>query len=486
MSALRASAVVVCTAVPMIFVVTTPAMAAAPSNDDRAHAQVVHVPSTVTGTTVDATVETGERRYVCDGQSSGSVWYRFTASGEYGVVAKLAADGNLDAELDIYKQRRSQLDFVACDVTDDQGLGAARVRVTDGATYFIRVAEQPNSEHDSFTLKLLQGPPPAEPPGRSLASGHARGRLDRVLRVDAAYHLHLSAGTPYRFNLVHDESDCQSLQLYPPGTTDFDTATRVLFRRCGGYAVYAPSPGTGGRYVIRITADRRDREAQPYRLLAGRARHDDIAPGRLLRNHAHRKGKVNGARLDVQDVYRFNVGFRSQLDLHLAGRPGHNLQLDLRTGRGEGIGCACSPGSHQAISLHVKPGRYYVAVRSADQKRTHYVLTRKSRTITAATTSVNGRPKIRVLRGQAVILGVAVRPGATGETVVNIQHFDPFQGWLPYRQHRIKVTTGQGSLRWTPPTLGRWRVRADYLGTRNFAPSQSGYVHVLVARSLHH
>jgi hypothetical protein len=485
LSSLRTALVVVCTVVPMILVVTTPAMAAAPSNDDRANARVVAVPSAVTGTTVDATVQTGERLFVCDGQSSGSVWYRFTAHSAFGVVAKLAADGNLDAELDIYKQRRSHLDLAACDVTDDQGLGAARFRVTDGATYFIRVAEQPNSEHDSFSLKLVQGPPPAEPPGRSLASGHARGTLDRVLKVDAAYHLHLRAGTPYRFNLVHDDSNCQSLQLFPPGTRDFDTATAVLTRRCGGYAVYAPSPGDGGRYFIRIRADRRDREAEPYHLFAGRAGQDDLAPGRLLRNHTHPASTVNGGRLDVRDVYRFNVGFRSQLDLHLAGQHRHKLQLELRTGRGQLISCACDPGSRQAISLRIQPGRYYVAVGSADHQRTDYVLSRKSRTITAATTYVDGLARVRVPRRQAVTVGVTVRPGATGATVLTIQHFDPFQGWLPYRRRPVPVNAGQGSLRWTPPALGHWRVRVDYLGTRDFAPSQSEYAHVLVARPLH-
>lgn len=485
-SALRTLAVVACTAVPMIFVGSAPAMAAAPSNDNRADAQAVHLPSTVTGSTVDATVQKGEDRYVCDGRTEASVWYRFTASGEFGVVAKLAANGNLDAEIDVYRQQRSQLDLTACDLTDDQGLAATRFRVTDGATYLIRVADQPNSEQNSFTLTLVQGPPPAEPPGRSLASGHARGTLDRVLRVDAAYHLHLKAGTPYRFNLVHGESDCQSLQLFAPGTTRFDRATPVLFRRCGGYATYAPSPGTGGRYFIRITADRRDRQPQPYRLFASKAGHDAIAPGRLLRNHVHRKGTVDGGRYDVQDVYRFNVGYHSQLDLHLAGQPGHELELDLRTGRGVRVSCACTAASHQAISRHVKPGHYYVAVLAADHKRTNYVLTRKSRTITASTTDVDGQPRIRVLKGQAVDLGVAVRPGPTGTALINIQHYDPFQGWLPYRQRRIKVSNGWASLRWTPPKFGRWRASADFLGTRDFAPSESGYTHVLVAKPLSH
>ena len=484
LSALRASVVAVCTAVPMMMVLATPALAAAPANDNRADAQVVDVPSTVTGTTVDATVETGERRRVCGGQTSASVWYRFTATDERGVVAKLAADGNLDAELDIYKQRRSQLEFVACDLTDDQGLGAAGFRVADGATYFIRVAEQPNSEANSFTLKLVQGPPPAEPPGRSLASGHAQGNLDRVLKVDAAYHLHLTGGVPFRFNLVHAEPDCQSFELFPPGTSSFDDATPVVFRRCGGYAVYTPAPGDGGRYFIRISADRGDREAQPYRLLAGKAQRNDIAPGVRVRNHLHRIGSVDGSTLDVKDVYRFSVVRHSKLDLHLVGVPRHNLLLDLRTDRGKQIECACDAGARQAISLRIKPGRYFVAVRATDLKHTRYTLTRKSRTITGTKTYINGRRRDTVRPHHAVVVGVSVRPGARGKALVNIEHFDAFQGWLPYRQRRISISGGHGSLRWTPPTVGRWRASTDYVGTRDFAPSESDYARVLVANPL--
>lgn len=484
MSARRSLAIVTCTALPLVFLAAAPALAAAPSNDNRANAQVVHLQDRVTGMTVDATVESGEDQFVCDGQSTGSVWYRFSARGAFGVVAKLAAHGNLDAEIDVYKQRRSQLDFAACDLTDDQGLGAAAFRVTEGSTYFIRVAERPHSEHNSFSLKLVQGPPPAAPPGKSLTDGHARGRLDRVLRVDAAYHLHLKAGTPYRFNLVHSESICQSLQLYAPGTTNFSSATPVMSRRCGGYALYVPSPGTGGRYYLRVRADRTDREVQPYLLLAGRAGRDDVAPGLVLPNHAHHKARVNGGRLDVQDVYRVNVAFHSQLDLRLVGAPGHNLVLDLRNGRGHQLRCGCDPGPRQSISLRVKPGRYLVAVRAADHRRSRYELSRKTRTITATTATVDGFSRIHALPRRAVTLGASVRPGASGETVLDIQHFDPFAGWLPYRHHRISVVNGQGTYTWTPPSVGRWRIRADYLGTRNFAPSQSGYAHVLVAKAL--
>ncbi len=35
-----------------------------------------------------------------------------------------------------------------------------------------------------------------------------------------------------------------------------------------------------------------------------------------------------------------------------------------------------------------------------------------------------------------------------------------------------------------PPTVGRWRARAAFLGTRADAPSDSGYARVLVAEPL--
>jgi hypothetical protein len=114
------------------------------------------------------------------------------------------------------------------------------------------------------------------------------------------------------------------------------------------------------------------------------------------------------------------------------------------------------------------------------------VLKRNSRTITTAATYVNGRSRAHVQHGQSVVVGVAVRPGASGKSLVNIQHFDPFEGWLPYRQFRVKVHDGHGSLRWKPPALGRWRADVEYLGTRDYAPSDSDYAHVLVAKPLQH
>src|SRR5215203_356735 len=56
------------------------AQAAPPPNDDRGNAQALAVPSTVRGTTVDATSEGGEP-FTCAGPPDHSAWYAIAASG---------------------------------------------------------------------------------------------------------------------------------------------------------------------------------------------------------------------------------------------------------------------------------------------------------------------------------------------------------------------------------------------------------------------
>src|SRR5689334_20026921 len=87
--------------VPLATLAPAGASPAPPPNDNRADAQIVQVPSTVTGTTVGSTRERAERRFFC-GPTAGSVWYRFTATKDRGTVVTLAANGNLDAELDVF------------------------------------------------------------------------------------------------------------------------------------------------------------------------------------------------------------------------------------------------------------------------------------------------------------------------------------------------------------------------------------------------
>jgi hypothetical protein len=236
--------------------------------------------------------------------------------------------------------------------------------------------------------------------------------------------------------------------------------------------------------VARVQADRSSRRSQPYRLLVGRAGRDDIAPGILLGNFARRRGKLNGGGLDGIDLYRFDVVRRSALDLELSGPPDGDFDLELRNDGGRPIACSCGPGADELVVRRLRAGRYYAAVRARDQRPGRYVLTRRSRTITRTKTTIDGRRRASSNPRRSVTIHVLAAPGASGRATLTIEHFDPFEGWQPYRQRRVHVLRGRAALRFRPPSVGRWRARSDFLGSRLFARSGSGFAYLIVAGPL--
>jgi hypothetical protein len=53
------------------------------------------------------------------------------------------------------------------------------------------------------------------------------------------------------------------------------------------------------------------------------------------------------------------------------------------------------------------------------------------------------------------------------------------------RALRARAVDGRATVRFAPPTVGRWRASATYDGTQSSAPSASpGFVRLLVARRL--
>ena len=237
---------------PLLLAGAAAADTAPPPNDLRAKAQVVAVTSRTTGTTVGATDEATEPSGSC-GATSGSVWYSFTASQSRGVLATLQAGGNLDAVVDIYLVRRSQLLSVACGVTDEHGRAETALRAEAGARYLVRVAGLPGTEQASFTLGLAMGPAPVRPPGRGLSRRGSAGTLDWALHTDAAYWVNMAEGINYRINLASGRL-CMRLDIYPAGTSSFDGVAPSRVLRCGGYTVFTPPAGGSGRYVLRVNA----------------------------------------------------------------------------------------------------------------------------------------------------------------------------------------------------------------------------------------
>ena len=449
------------------------ALAAPPPNDNRADAQQVALPSTTDGTTVEATQEANEP----SGCSSprGTVWYRVTPDRAGRVIVGLAANGDLDAVVDVYRVRRSQLTTVNCDTTDENGRASLSFPVDEDETYLIRVAPVFNSVDDSFRLTVQLGEPDAQPPGAPLPRGGARGTLHRALNPSDAYSIELREGVSYRFNLA--SRSCTPLQIYPPGTEDFESDRAVETLRCGGYTLYTPDEGESGTYSLLARASS-GRGSVPYRLTAGRAGADDTAPGRFIRNYQRVRGKLNGNGLDAVDLYRFDVERRSDLRIALRTDDEFNLTV-LRAG-----GKVLRRGTSE-VNRQVRPGRYFVLVRARSGAAGTYTLRRISRTITRTGITVEGQRQATMAPGGTATIAVNVAPGEPGPVKIRIERFDPVFGWQFYRVSRVRSgSDGDASLAFRPPSVGRYRMRASYLGTRAASPSQSGYAELRVRAPL--
>jgi hypothetical protein len=431
-----------------------------PPNDARAAATPLHPSESVTGTLVGATLEATNDESDC-GPTDGSVWYRFTAPPRGEVVTQLDAGGEMDATVDVFKQVRSKLSFVDCAPTDASGQAFLDDDTLDpGATYVVRVGNQTGSVVDTFRLKVLVPTAPPQPPGRHLPARGIADHVDRVLNPGDAYWTDMVAGRTMRLSLRTQH--CTSLEVFAPGTHDFATTQPGKRLPCGGYALYTPT--TTGRHFLVVRAAR-DRDVQHYRLRVAPARRDDTTPGVAIANHARIHGSVNGG-IDTRDLYRFDVTRRSALRLHLAGDPSMTLVRD--TGRRLAFG--------SLITGHVRPGRYYIAVDGAGKYTLHLEL----RTITRSTLLVDGRHTATIRPTARATFSLRVRPSATGASDVTVERFDPISGWQFLRTYHPRVVRGSAHVRFHPPSIGRYRAVADYLGSHEAAPSTSGVAHLVV------
>jgi hypothetical protein len=459
------------------------AMAAPPPNDDRGNAQALSLPSTVRGTTVDSTTEPGEPPS-CAGITGGSVWYSLAApSAARDLVLELDAGGELDAAVDVYRRDRSQITSVECGQTNRRGRLTLDFTQHKDASLLIRVAARENSANAGFSLRVVAPDLPERPPGRPLGASGASGSVDRIANPDDAYGVVMHSGTTYRVHVVSRER-CVNAALYPPGTKSFPGSRRVRSFDCDDYFLFTPGPEKGGRYSIQVTAPRSRRGALPYHVTVSRAGEDDTAPGLVLANDRRVRGSLRGSGADVVDLYRFSVRRRSILDLRLATAGSHAFNLQLIGVAGRRISCACGDFGSQAIRLQLAPGRYFAAVRSRSGSNGTYRLSRLTRTITRTQVRVDGSRKAEVTPGSTVDIGVHVTPSVSGPVTVDVERFDPLAGWQFYTRFRRSLSGGSASIAFTPPSVGRWRVRATYDGTRRAAPSGPGRAEFVVAEPL--
>jgi hypothetical protein len=471
----RLRAVALTATITSLLVVASVALAAPPSNDNREEAAAVAIPSKTSGTTAEATREPNEPMELC-GNAGGSVWYRVDIPADGRINAALQAQGELGASIEVLRRQRTQITTVGCDVTGEDGQASVSVRVKSGEGYLIRVTQQTTSVQGTFELDVQFEAPTPGAPGPALPRNGASGRLDTVVRPAAAYSTKFREGVPYRLNLDSGADEgCQGLQVFAPGTRDFDDDEPLFTVGCEGYKVFTPGPGDGGRHSLVVRASRDQEGSQPFRLQVSPASGDDVAPGVFIRNYASRRGSVSAHGADVVDLYRFDVTRRSDLDLVLSTSAGIDLQLLRENGRR--MRCACE-GTGGRIRARVGRGRYFAAVRARRGAGGSYQLRRVSRTITRTSIAIDGKHRSTVRPGRTVQITARVSPGVAGPMAIVVYRFDPIEGWR-YSQ-RFTRTSHDGTV--TAPLHlgqpGRWRARAVFYGTRAASESRTRYAFV--------
>ena len=458
----------------------------APANDTLAGAQAIHtLPASINGTTVGATTEAGERESSCGVPTGPSVWYSLRLPSAQRVGLDLAAGGELDATIDVYHAVRSQLTSVGCQQTEGHGKATFTFKAAKNGLYEIKVAALQSSQLASFSLEVFLPTPAVQPPGAPLPAGGVNGQVDRIQDINAAYSVTLHSGVSYMVSLANETAGgCVSGGLFAPGTSSFggeeeEGAPAGLLRiQCGGYRLFTPGPGEGGRYSFEITPRLSHRGIQRFHLQIAPANPAETAPGLSLGNYANARGYLSGRSVQVLRLYRMEVTSHSNLTLKLSAPQSAEFKLQLRNQNGSMIECDCEGNGSQTLTHQLRPGTYYAVVAVRNGSSGSFTLERESRTITSTSISFSST---KAAPGEGLDVDVKVTPAESGPVSVEIERFDPVFGWQFYREEQAFASGGLASIPFTAPAVGSWRAKANYSGSRTASPSAVGFTYLSVS-----
>jgi hypothetical protein len=455
-----------------------------PVNDARRSPTPLRAPpSAIDGTTVGATADYSDPEAAC-GELAATVWYSLVARTSGRIAVRLRARGKLDAVVSVFRVVRSQFRPLGCVPTDEKGMGGIAFQAARRGRYLIVVGEQERSTSSTFRLELF-APPLAVAPGARLPSRGVGAFVDPLTKPESAWSAVLREGVSYRMNLAADRGRCLSLYVFGPATPSFVDALAVREASCGGYLVLTPGPGRGGRYSLLVRAHGNRGETQRFRLRVAPTGRDDTAPGLAIENGQTRGGSLSGQSIDVVDLYRFAIDHRTDVTARLGWSRHARFDLLLLSGEGSLLRCACAARKPPDLRARLEEGEYFIAVRARGQSAGRYRLGLLIREITTTVALVDRVADAATAElGRAVELSSEVTPAAAvgGRVLFRIDRFDPIEGWQYVRTLTARVgSSGRASRTWSPPTVGRWRVRALFVGTRSASPSASTHVPLLVS-----
>jgi hypothetical protein len=433
-----------------------------PANDNRAGAQAIaKLPGSVRGTTLGATGDEADPSRC--GLSGATVWYRLPSRRDGRILLRLTAAGQLDAAIVVLERVRSRTNAVACSATNWRGLATVAFASERGATYLIAVGHIRNADAGTFRIDaLVSEAAESLRAGKVLPRAGVRSSVHGLTDVNDVWRISMRPGTTYRIGFS-SASSCPSVSLRARRHVE----RRLAALSCRGYTTFTPGPDGAGEYVLEVVASG-EASTQGYRLLFAPAAPDDLGVGIELRNRVSARASLDPARLDVRDLYHFDVERRGDVRLGVT----NGLRFELVRDDGQRL------GTYASLRRRLGPGRYVVAVTAGfGDPASRYTLSLLIREITSTTLRLAAPA---VPPGSPVTLRPVVANASGGAVEIQVDRFDPLTGW--HFNRLLRVPAGGGAT-WAPPAEGRWRFRATYKGTIDASPSRSGYAHLLVKRT---
>jgi hypothetical protein len=195
--------------------------------------------------------------------TTSSVWYSLRLPAKHrGSGSTWPPPARWTPPIDVYHAVRSQLISVGCQQTEAQGKASITFAAAKNGLYEIRVAALQDSQLAPFSLEVFLPTPAVQPPGPPLPAAGVSGQVDRIQDINAAYSITMRAGVSYMISLANEtrKGACVSGALFAPGTGSFGGEEEeaggdgaLLSIHCGGFRLFTPGAGQGGRYSFEIT-----------------------------------------------------------------------------------------------------------------------------------------------------------------------------------------------------------------------------------------
>jgi hypothetical protein len=376
------------------------------------------------------------------------VWYRVGEPPPHELVLRLGAKGQLNAVVGAFRFVHGRMKALSCGRTGDDGF--ATIGFHAHRDDLVLVGQLDGSQPGRFTLTGLVPDPVETAPGQPLHGG-VRSTVDLYLDSQDIWNVELRSGATYRLRLLGKGVRAEMVSPV--------TGETVSYLNGNDYDLFTPGPSGGGRYVIYVRAPYYEGRTV-YSVRVAPAGLDDTGPGRPIPNGVV-SGMLDPRGIDVVDLYRFDLPSRSDILLAL-GRPRpKSVQLVLRRDDGHSI------ASGQAFRLKLPAGGYAVSVQAPPgTAAVHYRLVLRVHEVSRLSVDT----KTAVIGVPVIVTGWIGRPAGAHSTL-QIDRYDPVEGWVYLRTYELPVGAGRiSSLIWQPPGAGWFRLRV----TR---PSRSGYVY---------